>query len=129
MGEILANTSLPKDSFSILPCHLTEAHHFSENPKIRLISFTGSAKVSHLLLFVFLLTLDWLDVEGKVRENARGSFIARRDSSYCSLWNLEETQRVSLTKELTSITWRSAWRGVRFTAMVALMALLSCRDT
>ena len=45
MGEILAETSLPKGAFSILPCEVSEAEAFTTNPRIKLLSFTGSPKV------------------------------------------------------------------------------------
>jgi hypothetical protein len=60
LGEILATTNLPtvknsnistskltycKGSWSILPCDLKDARHFSENSNIKLLSFTGSAAV------------------------------------------------------------------------------------
>jgi len=45
LGEILSKCSLPEGAFSILPCELKHAHHFSENENIKLLSFTGSADV------------------------------------------------------------------------------------
>lgn len=45
LGEILAETSLPKGSFSILPCDSTLASSLVEHPALKLLSFTGSAKV------------------------------------------------------------------------------------
>lgn len=57
MGEYLAETNLPDGAFSILPCHLEDANALSTDerlkyvavstpsPIIRMLSFTGSAKV------------------------------------------------------------------------------------
>lgn len=45
IGEILASTKLPKGAFSILPTHVEDAHLFSEDERIKLISFTGSVPV------------------------------------------------------------------------------------
>jgi acyl-CoA reductase-like NAD-dependent aldehyde dehydrogenase len=45
LGEILAETELPKGAFSILPCRLEDVAPFVEDPRLKLLSFTGSAKV------------------------------------------------------------------------------------
>lgn len=45
MGDILSQTSLPKGAFSILPCHRDGAELFSEDPRLKLLSFTGSPSV------------------------------------------------------------------------------------
>ena len=45
LGEILAKTSLPKGAFSIAPCTIPVAQKLVESDQIRLLSFTGSAKV------------------------------------------------------------------------------------
>jgi acyl-CoA reductase-like NAD-dependent aldehyde dehydrogenase len=45
LGEILAKTSLPENSFSILPCLPEDAPLFSTEEKIALVSFTGSVPV------------------------------------------------------------------------------------
>jgi acyl-CoA reductase-like NAD-dependent aldehyde dehydrogenase len=45
LGEFLEKTSLPDGAFSILPCHLEDAHLFSTDERIKMISFTGSAAV------------------------------------------------------------------------------------
>jgi len=45
IGEILAATDLPKGAFSILPARLEDVAPFIEDPRIRLVSFTGSGKV------------------------------------------------------------------------------------
>ena len=45
LGEILAETSLPEGSFSILPCARDEADLFATDPRIKLLSFTGSPDV------------------------------------------------------------------------------------
>lgn len=45
LGEILSQTSLPDGSFSILPCLDEDAHHFSADPRIDVLSFTGSSRV------------------------------------------------------------------------------------
>jgi acyl-CoA reductase-like NAD-dependent aldehyde dehydrogenase len=45
LGEMLSNTSLPEGSFSILPTLHEDAHHFSTDANIKLISFTGSVGV------------------------------------------------------------------------------------
>ncbi len=45
MGEILAETDLPKGSFSILPARRDGAALFTEDERIKLLSFTGSPDV------------------------------------------------------------------------------------
>lgn len=45
IGEILCETDLPKGSFSILPCPREGAELFTTDPRIALLSFTGSADV------------------------------------------------------------------------------------
>jgi acyl-CoA reductase-like NAD-dependent aldehyde dehydrogenase len=45
IGEILAETSLPAGAFSVLPCRIEHAAPFIEDPRIGLLSFTGSAPV------------------------------------------------------------------------------------
>lgn len=45
LGEILSNSALPSDSFSILPCSRDGADLFTTDDRIKLISFTGSPEV------------------------------------------------------------------------------------
>jgi len=45
IGEILAETDLPPGAFSILPCRRDGARLFSEDERIKLLSFTGSPEV------------------------------------------------------------------------------------
>ena len=45
LGEILAETELPPGAFSILPCLLADAAPFTEDPRLALLSFTGSGRV------------------------------------------------------------------------------------
>ncbi len=45
MGEILAETALPKGAFSILPSHREAAEAFTVDERVRLLSFTGSPDV------------------------------------------------------------------------------------
>lgn len=45
IGEVLAETDLPKGAFSILPCHRDGAALFTEDPRPKLLSFTGSPEV------------------------------------------------------------------------------------
>ncbi len=45
MGEALAETDLPKGAFSILPAHRDGADKFTEDDRIKLLSFTGSPGV------------------------------------------------------------------------------------
>jgi acyl-CoA reductase-like NAD-dependent aldehyde dehydrogenase len=45
IGEILAETALPKGAFSILPCRREDADVFATDPRIALLSFTGSPPV------------------------------------------------------------------------------------
>lgn len=42
IGEILAETDLPKGAFSILPCGRDGARLFTEDDRLKLLSFTGS---------------------------------------------------------------------------------------
>ena len=45
IGETLAETDLPKGAFSILPCRRDGARLFTEDDRLKLLSFTGSAEV------------------------------------------------------------------------------------
>lgn len=45
IGQVLAETDLPKGSFSILPCHRDGADRFTTDERFKLLSFTGSAAV------------------------------------------------------------------------------------
>lgn len=45
IGEVLAETDLPKGAFSILPCRRDGAQLFTEDPRLKLLSFTGSPGV------------------------------------------------------------------------------------
>jgi len=45
MGEILAETNLPKGAFSILPCKRDGAELFTTDDRLKLLSFTGSPDV------------------------------------------------------------------------------------
>lgn len=45
IGEILAETDLPKGAFSILPCHRDAADRFTTDERLKLLSFTGSPDV------------------------------------------------------------------------------------
>ena len=45
IGEILAETNLPKGAFSILPCRRDSADLLTEDERLKLLSFTGSPDV------------------------------------------------------------------------------------
>lgn len=45
IGEVLAETDLPKGAFSILPCRRDGARLFTEDERLKLLSFTGSPAV------------------------------------------------------------------------------------
>jgi acyl-CoA reductase-like NAD-dependent aldehyde dehydrogenase len=45
IGEVLAETDLPKGAFSILPCSRDGADLFTEDDRLKLLSFTGSPGV------------------------------------------------------------------------------------
>ncbi|MBN9159469.1 MAG: aldehyde dehydrogenase [Myxococcales bacterium 68-20] len=49
IGEILAETDLPIGAFSIINCRIADAAPFTEDPRLALLSFTGSAKVGWAL--------------------------------------------------------------------------------
>lgn len=49
IGEVLAETDLPKGAFSILPCKRDGARLFTEDPRLKLLSFTGSPDVGWAL--------------------------------------------------------------------------------
>lgn len=49
IGEILAECNLPEGAFSILPVDRDEAERFTEDERIKLMSFTGSDKVGWML--------------------------------------------------------------------------------
>ena len=45
IGEVLAETNLPEGAFSILPCRREGAAQFTEDERLKLLSFTGSPEV------------------------------------------------------------------------------------
>ena len=45
IGEVLAETDLPKGTFSILPCRRDGAQLFTEDDRLKLLSFTGAHEV------------------------------------------------------------------------------------
>lgn len=45
IGEVLAETDLPRGAFSILPCHRDAAGLFTTDERLKLLSFTGSPEV------------------------------------------------------------------------------------
>lgn len=45
IGQVLAETDLPKGAFSILPCHREGADLFTTDDRLKLLSFTGSPAV------------------------------------------------------------------------------------
>ena len=45
IGEILAETDLPEGAFSVLPCRRDGATLFTTDPRLKLLSFTGSQDV------------------------------------------------------------------------------------
>lgn len=49
IGEILAECDLPAGAFSILPVHRDDAARFTEDERLKLLSFTGSDKVGWML--------------------------------------------------------------------------------
>ena len=49
IGEILAETDLPRGAFSILPCRRDGADLFTEDDRLKLLSFTGSPEVGWAL--------------------------------------------------------------------------------
>jgi acyl-CoA reductase-like NAD-dependent aldehyde dehydrogenase len=49
IGEVLAETSLPKGAFSILPCRRDGADLFTTDDRLKLLSFTGSPEVGWAL--------------------------------------------------------------------------------
>ena len=49
IGEVLAETDLPVGAFSILPCRRDGAALFAEDPRLKLLSFTGSPGVGWAL--------------------------------------------------------------------------------
>jgi acyl-CoA reductase-like NAD-dependent aldehyde dehydrogenase len=49
MGEVLAETNLPIGAFSILPAHRDGADMFTEDDRLKLLSFTGSPDVGWAL--------------------------------------------------------------------------------
>ncbi len=45
IGEILAETDLPDGAFSVLTCSIKDSAPLTEDPRLALLSFTGSSKV------------------------------------------------------------------------------------
>lgn len=89
VGEALAETSLPVGAFSILPCGRTEADAFTSDPRLKLLSFTGSPEVGWALKeksgkkkvilelggnAACVIEPDWHDLEGAVERLIVGAF-------------------------------------------------------
>ncbi|MCK5796526.1 MAG: aldehyde dehydrogenase family protein [Deltaproteobacteria bacterium] len=49
IGEVLAETDLPRGAFSVLPCRRDGADLFTTDPRLKLLSFTGSPDVGWAL--------------------------------------------------------------------------------
>ncbi len=49
LGEILAETELPRGAFSILPCPAAAAQRLASDERVALLSFTGSPEVGWML--------------------------------------------------------------------------------
>jgi len=49
IAEVLAETNLPEGAFSVLPCRRDEADLFTEDDRLKLLSFTGSPDVGWAL--------------------------------------------------------------------------------
>ena len=49
IGEVLAETNLPKGAFSVLPCRRSGADLFTTDDRLKLLSFTGSPEVGWAL--------------------------------------------------------------------------------
>jgi len=49
IAEVLAETNLPEGAFSVLPCHRNGAALFTEDERLKLLSFTGSPGVGWAL--------------------------------------------------------------------------------
>jgi acyl-CoA reductase-like NAD-dependent aldehyde dehydrogenase len=49
IGEVLAETDLPQGAFSVLPCDREVAGPFTTDPRLKLLSFTGSRQVGWML--------------------------------------------------------------------------------
>jgi acyl-CoA reductase-like NAD-dependent aldehyde dehydrogenase len=49
IGEVLAETDLPRGAFSILPCRRSTADLFTTDERLKLLSFTGSPEVGWAL--------------------------------------------------------------------------------
>ena len=49
LGEILAETNLPRGAFSVFPCEVSEAGALTADERLKLLSFTGSPKVGWAL--------------------------------------------------------------------------------
>ena len=49
IGEVLAGCGLPAGAFSVLPCRRENAGRFSEDPRLKLLTFTGSPEAGWAL--------------------------------------------------------------------------------
>ncbi len=49
IGQVLAETDLPAGAFSVLPCDVEDTGPFSTDPRLKLLSFTGSRQVGWML--------------------------------------------------------------------------------
>ena len=78
IGEILAETDLPRGAFSVLPCHRDGADLFTTDERLKLLSFTGSP-----------------DVGWRLKAQAGKKKVA---------WNSAATRRVSSTRIRISMT-------------------------
>jgi len=50
MAEVLSKTSLPPGAFSVLPCSRSAGNLLNEDPRIKVLSFTGSPSVGYDLM-------------------------------------------------------------------------------
>jgi acyl-CoA reductase-like NAD-dependent aldehyde dehydrogenase len=59
LGDILSRSGLPEGAFSILPCVTENAKFLSQDERIKLLSFTGSAAVGISQVFRVVIFPGW----------------------------------------------------------------------
>lgn len=124
IGEILAETDLPKGAFSILPCRRDSADLLTEDDRLKLLSFTGSPDVGWQLKAragkkpvilelggnaACVVDKDW-DLEDAVARIIFGAFYQSGQSCigvqriyvHADVYDTFKTMLVSKTKELKS---------------------------
>lgn len=124
IGEVLAETHLPKGAFSILPCRRDSADLLTEDARLKLLSFTGSPDVGWNLKAragkkpvilelggnaACVVDKDW-DIDDAVKRIIIGAFYqsgqscisVQRIYAHADIYEILKTKLVAATKALKS---------------------------